>query len=101
MPKGVTGAQDRRQMLVSDRAVFSAMAALAAVIEEPYCILGVDELRGVVLAFNALDRASGAEAAEYVFRDGCVMSKHTGEVLKAGINKSVAAASTAGESKNA
>jgi hypothetical protein len=101
MPKGVTGAQDRRQTVVSDRVLFATMGTLAALIEEPYCILGAEELRGVVLAFNALDRALGSEKLEYVFRDGCAVIRSSGEVLKSGINKSVLAESTAGELKNA
>ena len=101
MAKGATGAQERRQTVVSDRVLYSAMAALAAVIEEPHCILGVEELRGAVLAFNALDRSVGPGAVEYVFRDGCAVAKISGQVLKAGINKSVLEESTAGESKNA
>ena len=101
MPKGVTGAQERRQTVVSDRVLFATMGTLAALIEEPYCILGAEELRGVVLAFNALDRALGAEKLEYVFREGCAVIRSSGEVLKAGINKSVLEESTAGESKNA
>jgi hypothetical protein len=115
MGKSVAGSQDLAlsmarerslaralvQIQCYERAALAAMGALAAVIEEPYCILGAVELRAVVLAYNGLDRASGTEKPDYVFRGGCAVIRSSGEVLKEGINKSVLAESTAGESKNA
>lgn len=86
MSKGAMGARVRREVVVPETAIYSALAAIAAAIEEPYCILGKDELHGLVNAHGRLMRAIGsADQVDYCFRDGAVFSGRGGAWIKCGL----------------
>jgi hypothetical protein len=64
--------------MMPDNVAHAAMVALAAVIEEPFCLLGHDELKQAVHAFSMLSRVMSGEGAahrsDYAFVDGAAVS---------------------------
>ena len=75
------GSQVRRETVVPDNAVYAALAAMAAVIEEPWCVVGVDELRGLVSSHSRLASALGV-SADYRFSHGRAFSVLNGTLVK-------------------
>jgi hypothetical protein len=82
MKKSQSGAQTRRETVLPDNAIYAAMGAMAAVIEEPHCAVGADELRQLVHAHNRLYRAIGCGEPDYRYRDGAVFARHGGSEIK-------------------
>lgn len=71
------------QESVGDRAMIAAMSAMAAVIEEPYCIVPDKELRGLVRAFRLCHLAYFGEGRpDYCYRNGGVFCLN-GSLVKA------------------
>lgn len=69
--------------LVDDSTLCSVLAGIAAVIEEPYCIVGQDELKQLVHAHNAISRAfGGLLTPDYAFKNGLAVSAHNGRLIK-------------------
>jgi hypothetical protein len=82
MSTGKVGPQGRRETVVPDNALYAALTAMAAVIEEPHCYVGADELRGLVRAHARLSRAL-ALSPDYVFVEGrACASRNRSTVVK-------------------
>lgn len=77
MKSSVSKTYPRRETVVSDQTIYAALGVMAAVIEEPYCLVGQDELRELVLVHGRLSRAVFREKkVDYSWRDGCAVSGH-------------------------
>ena len=77
-----------RTIEVPETALYKALGAMAAAIEEPWCVLGVRELQALVEAHGALERALGCKP-DYVLRDGWVCpasARDRAAVIKRGVN---------------
>lgn len=77
-----------------ENAIYRAMGVLAAVIEEPYCVLPARELRECVRAWRLLSLAVGIRC-DYVYRDGAVFSAAGGQPLKVAPDAPIAPAQSA------
>lgn len=77
--------QSRRETVVPDNAIYAALAAMAAVIEETHCSVGEDELKGLVAAHNRLYRAiTPGDEPDYRYQGGAVFSRRGGAEIKRG-----------------
>ena len=74
-------------MVVSDEILCSVLGVIAAVIEEPYYVVGVVELEKVVRVYGRLHRAIfGTLPSDYLWRDGCaVLRRDPSCVIKRGV----------------
>lgn len=70
------------ETLVSDNTIYRALTAIAAVIEEPHCVVGPDELHALVDAHSKLCNALGVEL-DYLYADGkAVVRRERGCTVK-------------------
>lgn len=90
MSKSV-GVQKRRETVLPDNAVYAALGAMAAVIEEPCCLVGAEELRGLVASHGRLSEAAGFRR-EYRYHDGVAFNQHGGVVKDVRPGQAMAAA---------
>lgn len=81
MADELRGPRPRRETVVSDAALHTALAAIAGVIEESHCVVGAKELEGLVLAHTRLYGAFGWKP-DYALRDGVAVNAASGAVLK-------------------
>jgi hypothetical protein len=81
MGSDATATPGRRERVVPDNAIYAALGAMAAVIEEPYCCVGRDELKGLVEAHARLSSVMGLER-DYGMRNGAAIARRGGVVVK-------------------
>jgi len=81
---GGAGARQPSRTAVSHAMLYNALAAMAAVIEEPVCDLGLPQLRDLVRAHCQISHAVGGSAAiDYLWLNDCVVAKRNiAQVIK-------------------
>lgn len=72
----------REQVRVPNQTVYAALGAMAAAIEEPYCLLGPGELRGLVDAHRRLCAAIGLDVDYRWFGGEVVAARDRLHVIK-------------------